>query len=569
MRVGGFFVVGGVAVKTTLAIRVLWDEPLRTADAISAKFTSSAAIGSDWAPVWRWQLATCTFDRFARDVATAVRVAFIYGKASFSKPTSAEGVPESGWAPAVHTEGALAFLALAQANGGIYVKAAQHLAQLDYMLPHEYAEVLGVMTHAAPRDSWPLAARIFAEEVGLPIEGQSSPFSEIDHTPLASASLAQVHIARLRSSGEKVAVKIQHGGLRETAAADIATVRALTRFAAWAFPSFDLAWLADEVAQNLPRELDFQMERANMERASTLWYDEKDIAIAIPRPIPALCRSRILTMTFEEGCYANDVAAIKKSRLVPAQVATLTTRIFSRAVFSHGFAHCDPHAANILVRPRAPRTWVEHAWAWVGGAPTPEIVLLDHGLYRDLSPQLRRSYAAMWAALTRGDAAGMQRAGEELGCGGEGDGGGAFALLASMLAARSYDRILAVGAASGSVRGLAESGSVQERAVLANNARTYARGIERVLRKLPRDLLVVLKLNDCLRAVELALGVPGHNFGEVAREAQISEAREARRRGGGWGCSRGRCTWLLIELHWSFALLAWVTGFGGRREGRR
>jgi hypothetical protein len=75
----------------------------------------------------------------------------------------------------------------------------------------------------------------------------------------------------------------------------------------------------------------------------------------------------------------------------------------------------------------------------------------------------------------------------------------------------------------------ARSGALDRaQARLAANARDYARGIAQVLRTLPRDLLLVLKLNDCVRAVEAALGCPGHNFAAVAREARRAQAREAR-----------------------------------------
>ena len=519
-RITGLFGLA-LVVKSANAVRVLYDEPLRTADAIITKSIHTTTSSSGDLPpfIWNWWLASCTFDRFVRDIVTAGRVANIY---------MSRARTDGDW-PSAHRASALAFLSLAQANGGVYVKAAQHLSQLDYMLPPEYGAVLSVMTHAAPRDSWALACKIFKDDTGFSLQGPDSPFASINTTPIASASLAQVHVGILREGGTKVAVKIQHAGLFESAAADIATIRALAHCAAWVFPAFDLAWLADEVATNLPRELDFRLERANMERATKLWAEEKDIAIAIPRPIQGLSLTpRVLVMTFEEGCYVNDVAAIKSARLLPSKVAELTTRIFSRAVFSHGFAHCDPHAANVLVRPRKPRTILERGWQWIGSAPQPEIVLLDHGLYKDLRPALRRSYAAMWAALTRGDANGMRKAGKELGCGQEGDGGGAFALLASMLAARSYDRILAIGTSSGNLTSLAESGSLEERARLAKNAREYAVSIAKLLRTLPRDLLLLLKLNDCLRTVELSLGLPGHNFGTVAREAQRSQAREAR-----------------------------------------
>jgi aarF domain-containing kinase len=500
--------------RAAWAVAPLFDEPARTAEAVTSKFPPAAAGAADAPLAWRWRLALTTFDRLVRDVATAARVASIY---------AARARAGGAWPPA-HAAAADALLALAQANGGVYVKAAQHLAQLSHLLPPEVTRALAVMTHAAPRDSFALAARVFEEETGLPLEGAGSPFAAVARAPVASASLAQVHAATLRGSGARVAVKIQHAGLRESAAADIATVRLLTRAAAWAFPDFDLGWLADEMAANLPLELDFCAERANMERAGSLWAAERGVRVAVPRAVPALCARRVLVMTFEEGCFADDARAMAAARLAPAAVADLVARAFARAVFGHALAHCDPHASNVLVRAGAPRGWAARAWAALGGAPEPELVLLDHGLYRALPPALLNAYADMWASVLAGDEPGIARAAERLGVRPP-----LHALLAAMLAAQSFDRILAVGA-RGDVRAVHSTrGAAAAREETAAHAATYAGGIATILRQLDRRALLLLKLNDVVRALGAGLGAPPHfAFAALAREAQRARARAAR-----------------------------------------
>lgn len=91
-------------------------------------------------------------------------------------------------------------------------------------------------------------------------------FADFSPQPIASASLAQVHTATLRSTGERVAVKVQHAGLREGAAADIATIDFLVRTLHSLFPDFDYGWLVEEIKDNLPNELDFRLEVQNAER---------------------------------------------------------------------------------------------------------------------------------------------------------------------------------------------------------------------------------------------------------------------------------------------------------------
>jgi len=499
--------------RAAFACAPLFDEPARTADAVAARFPAAAAGALDAPLFFRARLALATFDRLARDVATAARVGAAYG---------ARARADGPWAPA-HARAADALLALAQANGGVYVKAAQHLAQLSHLLPPEVTSALAVMTHAAPRDAFALAARVFEEETGLPLEGAASPFARVDRAPVASASLAQVHAATLRD-GTRVAVKVQHAGLRESADADIATVRALARAAAFFFPDFDLGWLADEMAANLPLELDFRAERANMERAGALWRAEAGLRVAVPRAVPALSTARVLVMTFEDGCFADDARAMAAARLDPRAVADLVARAFARAVFSHALAHCDPHASNVLVRPAAPRGLAARAWAALGGAPAPELVLLDHGLYRALPPALLEAYAGLWASILAGDEGGIARAAERLGVAPP-----LHALLAAMLAAQPFDRILAVGE-RGDVRAVHSTrGAAAARDETAAHAATYARHIAVVLKQLDRRALLLLKLNDVVRALGAGLGAPPHfSFAALAREAARARARAAR-----------------------------------------
>lgn len=126
-------------------------------------------------------------------------------------------------------------------------------ARLGCVQAHTPRQLVLAAAHTLP----PLRWRRASTPAGRSIEDL---FSSFEHTPLASASLAQVHRATLRSTGQRVAVKVQHAGLRETCAADIATVSFLVHAVKAFFPRFDYTWLADEVRANLPKELDFANE---------------------------------------------------------------------------------------------------------------------------------------------------------------------------------------------------------------------------------------------------------------------------------------------------------------------
>ena len=212
----------------------------------------------------------------------------------------------------------------------------------------------------------------------------------------------------LRETGARVAVKVQHEGLRETSNADIATVAALVRIIKALFPAFDYEWLADEIRVNLPQELDFVNEAGNCEAAGRAFARRPDVAV--PTIYRRWTTHRVLTMSFEDGVYADNVAGIRGMGLQPADVARLVSEVFSEQIYSHGVAHCDPHAANMLIRPMPAgggggaavggggvAAWLL-PWRWsvwrgvVNPAPRPQLVILDHGLYRRIPEQLRLDY---------------------------------------------------------------------------------------------------------------------------------------------------------------------------------
>lgn len=308
-------------------------------------------------------------DRLLRDVAVAALMAaeYLYR----SPKTDAE------WESA-HVAAAKRLLKLCQVNRGIYVKLGQHVSQLQHLLPQPYVDTMRAMCSQAPRSATPLVHKVLAEELGGDWAERLCDFEPI---PVASASLAQVHRAIDARTGRALAVKVQHSGLRETSAADIVMVSAIIDAAARLFPKFDYTWLAEELALNLPQELDFEREGRNAERTAALFAD--DDAVVVPRIHWDLSTSRVLTMDFEEGCHVDDVAGITAQGLRTADVARVVSHTFARQIFLEGFVHCDPHAGNMLVRPkRGPDEATADA----------QLVLLDHGLYRELTDRFRRSY---------------------------------------------------------------------------------------------------------------------------------------------------------------------------------
>ena len=171
-------------------------------------------------------------------------------------------------------------------------------------------------------------------------------------------------------------------------------------------------------------------------------------------------------------------------------------RTFSDMIFEHGFVHCDPHEANMLVRR-------------VGGRP--RLILLDHGLYREIDDAFRLEYAALWRSLIFGDAPGIKRHSESM------NAGDLYPLFAAMLTMRPWDSIVKSQEGAGGIDRLRLEGSAREKQNLQVYAMEYFQGISTLLGRIPSEMLLLLKTNDCLRAVDSALGAPVNTFIITAR----------------------------------------------------
>ena len=153
------------------------------------------------------------------------------------------------------------------------------------------------------------------------------------------------------------------------------------------FPEFELTWLADEMRTNLPKEMDFVHEARNAERAQA---DFVGIRTSMYIPSVVSASKRVLIMEFIEGGRVDDLQYLAKHNIDRNKVSVELSRIFSQMVFLNGWFHADPHPGNLLIRPSPVDSKSPYNF---------EIVLLDHGLYFDLDPELRVNYSKLWMSL--------------------------------------------------------------------------------------------------------------------------------------------------------------------------
>ncbi|KAG7340058.1 ABC1 family-domain containing protein [Nitzschia inconspicua] len=386
---------------------------------------------------------------------------------------------------ALHRKSAQRLLQLCRDNGGVYIKVGQHLANLDYLIPSEYIDVLSSLFNDAPRSSFDDVAKVIEEDLGAPIDAL---FDNFDPVPIASASLAQVHVAYDKETKEKLAVKVQHRGLRETSAGDIHAVCFVVGVLDSFFRDFTFGWIADEMAPQLPKELDFTLEGRNAEKAAA---DMKGsgLACCIPKIFWKDSSPRVLTMKFEEGFKSTDIDAIQRAGLKKSDVAKLISSVFSSQMFLSGFVHVDPHPANVLIRSKNGK---------------PEMVLVDHGLYKQLDDNFRLKYSKLWKSLMMADLKGIEESCASMGV------TKMYPLFAAMLTARPYDEIIE-RSRTGSFQTPVSNRSPEsqaDRAVIRGYAKQFLSEIFALLGVLPRQMLLLLKMNDCLRHIDMTLDTP-------------------------------------------------------------
>ena len=130
--------------------------------------------------------------------------------------------------------------------------------------------------------------------------------------PTASASLAQVHTATCKETGKKLAIKVQHRGLRETSKGDLLAMGTVVMLADAIFEEFKFGWICEELTPQLPKELDFVNEGRNAEEAAAN-LERTGLDCVVPRVLWDFTSSRVLTMEFEEGFKATDVESIERA----------------------------------------------------------------------------------------------------------------------------------------------------------------------------------------------------------------------------------------------------------------
>jgi aarF domain-containing kinase len=210
---------------------------------------------------------------------------------------------------------------------------------MNYLLPLEWTTTFIPLQDKCPVSSYESIETMFVNDTGEKI---SDYFSEFAQEPIGAASLAQVHLATVKETGQKVAVKVQHPALAEWANLDLALTRFTFSTLKKFFPEYDLEWLSNEMEYSLPQELDFVLEGKNALRAKEYFSHIPQLPLVIPDVLWA--KKRILVMENVSGHRPDDLEFLDSNGIDRDEVSAALARIFNEMIFgTNAPLHCDPH----------------------------------------------------------------------------------------------------------------------------------------------------------------------------------------------------------------------------------
>jgi len=288
--------------------------------------------------------------------------------------------------------------------GPTFIKFGQLLSTRPDLIGQSLAEELEQLQSDAPKDSFETIRAIIESEQGKSLDDL---FVEFDSEPIASASIGQVHCAKLdatkyrhdafssgasnsSSNGQNtldVVVKVRHEGIERVVDTDLDILAGLAQLAERLddFKNYQPVSIVREMSRTMRRELDFEREERNLIQFRAMF--DKNPVVIIPEPITELCSSRMITMDRISGTNLRDIKLNCPSGVDPAELARTGANLYLTMIFNHGFYHADPHPGNLVITNDG------------------TIGLLDFGMVGRISEQLREDIEAMLVAIVNQDVA--------------------------------------------------------------------------------------------------------------------------------------------------------------------
>jgi len=268
-----------------------------------------------------------------------------------------------------------------EAMGPTFIKLGQLLSTRSDLLPGPYLDALARLQDRVEPFSFAEVEEIVSSELGVRI---SKAFADFDSTPLAAASLGQVHRAQLRD-GRQVAVKVQRPGIRQVILEDLdafSQIAALIDKHTEMGRRFAFQGMLEEFRKTLLRELDYRREAVNLVTLATnLRQYER---LVIPRPVDDYTTSRVLTMDYVRGTKITDLSPLARTETDFRSLGEDLCKAYLDQILVDGFFHADPHPGNLLVTDDG------------------RLALLDLGMVARIDPAMQERLLKLLLAVTEG-----------------------------------------------------------------------------------------------------------------------------------------------------------------------
>ncbi|TJX61369.1 AarF/ABC1/UbiB kinase family protein [Soehngenia saccharolytica] len=264
--------------------------------------------------------------------------------------------------------------------GPTFVKIGQILSTRPDLIPSMYIEEFNKLQDNVKPEEFSELRSSIEEELNVNLE---DIFIQISEIPLASASMAQVHLALLLT-GEEVAVKIQRPGIKEKMLGDIYILKKISKFIRRVIPEdlVDIDNVIDELEKSAINELNFLIEAENMEKFRNYNKDVK--YIYCPEVYKDYSTEKILTMGYVKGIKISDITTIDLEGYDLNDIAVKLVQNYMKQVLQDGFFHGDPHPGNLMIYKN-------------------KIAYLDFGIMGVLNNSLRRKFNALITAIALKD----------------------------------------------------------------------------------------------------------------------------------------------------------------------
>jgi predicted unusual protein kinase regulating ubiquinone biosynthesis (AarF/ABC1/UbiB family) len=230
--------------------------------------------------------------------------------------------------------------------GPTYIKLGQLVASSQGLFPERYCLEFRKCLDRVRSFRFDAVDQILREDLG---KAPSEIFASIDPKPLASASIAQVHAAKLLN-GQDVVIKVQRPKIGEVVEADLRVLKVMARVMSM-LPLGDLAnprGIVEDFESNIREELDFRREAANMTEFNRIMVEHGQVQVAAPRPNDELTTERVLVMERFFGHRVDDVEKLRASNVDGEATLLVGMRAWFQCMIIHGFFHGDVHAGNLM-----------------------------------------------------------------------------------------------------------------------------------------------------------------------------------------------------------------------------